>query len=112
MKLLRLALLAFPLLSGCFVNVKIPLDTDLDRTELGTRSASRQPERAGLLLGRPPAHAGRREAGQDRPSSRTRIRSSSSILFGIYARDHDRQGLRRASRRSSARAPVRSCMRG
>ena len=37
MKLLRLALLAFPLLAGCFVNVKIPLDTDLDRTRLGDK---------------------------------------------------------------------------
>ena len=37
MKLLRLAVLALPLLCGCFVNIKIPLDTDLDRTELGTK---------------------------------------------------------------------------
>lgn len=32
-----LALLVLPLLTGCFVNIKIPLDTDLDRTRLGTK---------------------------------------------------------------------------
>jgi len=37
MKRLRLALLALPLFTACFVNVKIPLDTDLDRTQLGAK---------------------------------------------------------------------------
>lgn len=37
MNRLLVALLAVSLFTGCFVNVKIPLDTDLDRTQLGTK---------------------------------------------------------------------------
>lgn len=37
MKRLLLALLVVPLLTGCLVNVKIPLDRDLDRTQLGSK---------------------------------------------------------------------------
>ncbi len=38
MKLIRLALLATPLLAGCLANIEIPLDRDLDRTELGSKT--------------------------------------------------------------------------
>jgi hypothetical protein len=38
MKRLLLALLSLPLVTGCFMNVKIPLDRDLDRTQLGTKT--------------------------------------------------------------------------
>lgn len=38
MKRLLLLLLAVPLLTGCLVNVKIPLDRDLDKTQMGTKT--------------------------------------------------------------------------
>jgi hypothetical protein len=36
MKRFLVALLALPLLAGC-VNIKVPLDVDLDRTQLGSK---------------------------------------------------------------------------
>ena len=38
MKLLSSALIAMLLFTGCLANIKIPLDRDLDRTELGTKT--------------------------------------------------------------------------
>jgi hypothetical protein len=38
MRSLLVALLAGPLLTGCFINAKIPFDTDLNRTELGSKT--------------------------------------------------------------------------
>ena len=40
MRRLLLALLAVPLLAGCFINAKVPFDTDLDRTELGSKTGT------------------------------------------------------------------------
>ena len=87
MKLLRLALLAFPLLSGCFVNVKIPLDTDLDRTELGTKvgEASAQGVLWLFLWGDSGTQAAAKQGGITTITHADR--QIFSILFGVYARE-------------------------
>ena len=38
MRRLLLALALAPLVTGCFINAKLPFDTDLNRTELGTKT--------------------------------------------------------------------------
>ena len=87
MKLLRLALLAFPLLSGCFVNVKIPLDTDLDRTRLGDKVGESSAQSVLWLFfwGDAGTQAAAKQGGI------TTINHADqqvyTILFGVYARE-------------------------
>jgi hypothetical protein len=87
MKRLRLALLSLPLLSGCFVNVKIPLDTDLDRTELGTKvgEASAQSVLWVVLWGDSGTQAAAEQGGITVITHADR--QIFTILFGIYARE-------------------------
>ena len=87
MKLLRLALLSLPLLSGCFVNVKIPLDTDLDRTELGDKAgeASAQGVLWLFLWGDSGTQAAAKQGGITTITHADR--QIYSILFGVYARE-------------------------
>ena len=87
MKRLRLALLALPLISGCFVNVKIPLDTDLDRTELGTKvgEASAQGVLWLVLWGDSGTQAAAEQGGITIITHADR--QIFSVLFGIYARE-------------------------
>ena len=87
MKLFRLALLSLPLFSGCLVNVKIPLDTDLDRTELGTKvgEASAQSVLWLVFWGDSGTQAAAKQGGI------TVINHADqeilTILFGVYARE-------------------------
>jgi hypothetical protein len=87
MKRLRLALLSLSLLSGCFVNVKIPLDTDLDRTELGTKvgEASAQSVLWVVLWGDSGTQAAAEQGGITVITHADR--QIFTILFGIYARE-------------------------
>jgi len=87
MKRLRLALLALPLASGCFVNVKIPLDTDLDRTQLGTKvgEASAQGVLWLVLWGDSGTQAAAKQGGITVINHADR--QIFSILFGMYARE-------------------------
>ena len=87
MKLLRLALLSLPLFSGCFVNIKIPLDTDLDRTELGSKvgEASSQSVLWLVFWGDAGTQAAAKQGGI------TIITHADqqllTILFGVYGRE-------------------------
>jgi hypothetical protein len=87
MSLLRLALLSLPLLCGCFVNIKVPLDTDLDRTELGTKvgEASAQSVLWLFFWG----DAGTQAAAQqgDITTITHADQQIFTILFGVYARE-------------------------
>ena len=87
MKLLRLALVALPLLSGCFVNIKIPLDTDLDRTELGPKvgEASAQGVLWLFLWGDSGTQAAAQQGGITTITHADR--QIFSVLFGVYARE-------------------------
>ena len=90
MKIIRLALLALfalPLFSGCFVNVKVPLDTDLDRTELGSKvgEASSQSVLWLVFWGDSETQAAAKQGGI------TTITHADqqllTILFGVYGRE-------------------------
>ncbi len=87
MKRIRLALLALPLLSGCFINVKIPLDRDLDRTQLGTKVGEAHATSVLWLFFW--GDAGTQAAAQQ--GGITTITHADqrifSVLFGIYATD-------------------------
>jgi hypothetical protein len=87
MKLLRLALLVWPLLSGCFVNIKVPLDTDLDRTQLGTKVGESSAQSVLWLVFW--GDAGTQAAAkQGEITTITHAdRQLFTILFGIYARE-------------------------
>jgi hypothetical protein len=87
MKLIRLALLATPLLAGCFVNIKVPLDTDLDRTQLGTKVGESSAQSVLWLFfwGDSGTQAA---AKQGEITTITHAdRQIFTILFGIYARE-------------------------
>jgi hypothetical protein len=87
MKLLRLALLSVPLLTGCFVNIKVPLDTDLDRTQLGTKVGESSAQSVLWLVfwGDSGTQAA---AKQGEITTITHAdRQLFTILFGIYARE-------------------------
>jgi hypothetical protein len=81
------AILVFPLLTGCFVNVKIPLDTDLDRTELGPKvgQASAQGVLWLFLWGDSGTQAAAKQGGITTITHADR--QIYSLLFGIYARE-------------------------
>ena len=87
MLLLRIALLSLPLFSGCLVNVKVPLDTDLDRTELGSKvgEASVQSVLWLVFWGDSGTQAAAKQGGI------TVINHADqeilTILFGVYARE-------------------------
>jgi TRL-like protein family len=85
MKLLRLALLSLPLLSGCFVNIKIPLDTDLDRTELGTKVGESTSQSVLWLVfwGDAGTQAAAKQGGITTITHADR--QVFTILFGVYA---------------------------
>jgi hypothetical protein len=87
MKLLRLALLSVPLLCGCFVNVKIPLDTDLDRTQLGSKvgEASAQSVLWLVFWGDSGTQAAAKQGGITTITHADR--QILTVLFGIYARE-------------------------
>jgi hypothetical protein len=87
MKLIRLVLLSLPLLCGCFINVKIPLDTDLDRTELGPKvgEASAQGVLWLFLWGDSGTQAAALQGGITTITHADR--QIFSILFGVYARE-------------------------
>ena len=87
MKLPRLALLAVPLLAGCFINVKIPLDTDLDRTRLGDKVGESSAQSVLWLVFW--GDAGTQAAAQQ--GGITTINHADqqffTILFGVYSRE-------------------------
>ncbi|MBM4337175.1 MAG: hypothetical protein FJ108_14930 [Deltaproteobacteria bacterium] len=87
MKLLRPALLSLPLLTGCFVNVKIPLDTDLDRTELGAKVGESSAQSILWLVfwGDSGTQAAARQGGITTITHADR--QILTILFGVYARE-------------------------
>ena len=87
MKRIPLALLALPLLCGCFINVKIPLDTDLDRTELGPKigEASAQGVLWLFLWGDSGTQAAAKQGGITTITHADR--QIFSVLFGVYARE-------------------------
>lgn len=87
MQRLLVALLALALFTGCFVNVKIPLDRDLDRTQLGTKVGEAHATSVLWLFfwGDAGTQAAARQGGI------TTITHADqrifSVLFGIYATD-------------------------
>jgi hypothetical protein len=85
MKLLRLALLSLPLLIGCFVNIKVPLDTDLDRTELGTKVGESSSQSVLWLFfwGDAGTQAAAKQGGITTITHADR--RIFTILFGVYA---------------------------
>lgn len=87
MKALRLALLCLPLASGCFVNIKIPLDTDLDRTELGAKVGESSAQSVLWLFfwGDSGTQAAAQQGGITTITHADR--QIFTILFGIYARE-------------------------
>ena len=87
MKLLRLALLVWPLASGCFVNIKVPLDTDLDRTQLGTKVGESSAQSVLWLVfwGDSGTQAAAKQGGITTITHADR--QLFTILFGIYARE-------------------------
>ncbi len=87
MKILRLALLSLPLLSGCFVNIKVPLDTDLDRTQLGDKvgEASAQSVLWLFFWGDSGTQAAATQGGITTITHADR--RLFTILFGVYARE-------------------------
>lgn len=87
MKRFLLALLAASFLSGCFVNVKIPLDTNLDRTELGSKvgEASAQSILWLVLWGDSGTQAAAKQGGITTITHADR--QIFTILFGVYARE-------------------------
>lgn len=84
---LPLALLSLALLCGCFVNVKVPLDTDLDRTQLGSKvgEASAQSVLWLVLWGDSGTQAAAEQGGITVITHADR--QIFTILFGIYARE-------------------------
>ncbi|HTO55613.1 MAG TPA: TRL domain-containing protein [Myxococcota bacterium] len=82
-----LCLLSVPLLTGClYMNVKTVLDTDLDRTELGTKTG--KSEAYSVLWAVAWGDAGTQAAAQQ--GGLTQINHADQelfvILFGVYAR--------------------------
>ena len=103
MKLLRLALLSLPLLSGCFVNIKIPLDTDLDRTELGSKVGEASAQSVlWLFFWGDVGHAGRRAAGRHHDHHARGPADPHDPVRHLRTRDDDR--LRRLVWRASRRS--------
>ncbi len=86
MKRVFLALLAVPLLSGCFINIKVPLDTDLDRTQLGDKVGESSAQSVLWLFywGDAGTQAAARQGGITTITHADR--QIFTILFGIYAR--------------------------
>jgi TRL-like protein family len=82
---LLVALLALAFFTGCFVNVKIPLDTDLDRTQLGTKvgEAKAQSVLWVFLWGDAGTQAAARQGGL--ATINHADREFFIVLFGIYA---------------------------
>ncbi|MEX2208467.1 MAG: TRL-like family protein [Myxococcota bacterium] len=87
MKALRLTLLCVPLASGCFVNIKVPLDTDLDRTELGAKVGESSAQSVLWLVfwGDSGTQAAAKQGGITVITHADR--QIFTILFGIYARE-------------------------
>jgi len=87
MNRLCVALLVLPLFTGCFVNVKIPLDRDLDRTRLGDKVGEAHATSVLWLFFW--GDAGTQAAAQQ--GGITTITHADqrifSVLFGIYATD-------------------------
>jgi len=87
MRRLIVGLLALPLLCGCFVNVKIPLDRDLDHTQLGSKVGEAHATSVLWMFfwGDAGTQAAARQGGI------TTINHADqgifSVLFGIYATD-------------------------
>ena len=86
MKRLWLALLAVPLLGGCFINIKVPLDTDLDRTELGAKVGESTAQSVLWLVywGDAGTQAAARQGGITTITHADR--KLFTVLFGVYAR--------------------------
>src|SRR5262245_20969123 len=87
MRLFHLALLCLPLFTGClFVNVKTPLDTDLNRTQLGTEVGTS--ESYELLWVAAWGDSGTQAAAVQGGLSEINHADQETfiILFGLYAR--------------------------